>query len=165
MTGDALSKEHREIAVPAREECIEFGALPSPFTGHTECPKAALGSVTHSMDQPVALLSGDTECIGKIGPRQSLPHAQFKNELVACIEAPRRSSHELSYVGEVDLVVDDIGLGLRGWEHHVTLGGREVGDHGTSATSGAPVHLVAQDGEEPGLEASRISELPESFCC
>ena len=161
MTRDPFADEDGELAVPVGQDRGEFLALLAATPRHAVGAEASLGPLAHPVDEAVTLLGCHSERVGEVVPGQVLAHGELENELVPRVEAPGRPAQQFGEVLELGGVLDRVGLRRGWWEHHLTTRLGEVGDHRLRPSPRTPVHLVAEDGEEPGLETRRIAELVE----
>ena len=158
VPGDALADEHAERAVPVAQDRLEVRAVAPSGPGHHERAETALDALAHAVHDHVALFDADAERGGEVGAGEALAGGHLQHELVAGVEPARRLPEVGGELGGLDRA--GLGPGILGRDHLRRPRGREVGRALPRASVRAPVDLVAQDREQPRLEARRIASWP-----
>ena len=141
-----------------REDLGQLGAVLAATAGDAVGSEAAFGALPHPVQQVVALLGCHAECVREVGAVEPLPQAQLQHELVSFVEPAGCGAHQ-----GCELVELGAGRGtvVVGGQRHLSDRFREVGGDGAPLAARPSVHLVAQDGEQPRLQARRVAELPQ----
>ena len=162
MAGDPFADQYGELAVPLGEHRVELVAVFASGCGDGERTQALFDPLAHAMDERVALVCADAERIGEVLSFEALADRQFEDQLVAFVEPAGCAPNEL---GEFD------GLGSFGasvefsFVSHIEprcrseVVVRKVDCNCALALLGSPVHLVAQNREEPGFQSLGVAQL------
>ncbi len=147
---DPLAEQHREPAVPASQDPVQFSAGVPAGAGHQQDAERGLEMCPRPRGHGVGLVARDAERVGQVGPVQLVTQVQLDDLPLAGGEPGQRRPHHLTALRHFQ-----IGPGIGRLIGHP----RRLVERGGAAGGTEPVAaLVAGHRVQPGPEPVVIAE-------